>query len=757
VTVEALPAPTSRSRSGRPRLAVGVSGQGSNLRALQRGMQRALGHSAGDSLGAEVAFVFADRDCPALAFAAANGIATTMIAPADYPDHAAWDRAVATVLRDADVDFVVLAGFMRRLGNATLESFAGRILNVHPSLLPAFPGAHAVADALAAGVKVTGVTIHLVDANLDAGPIVMQEAVPVLPDDDAASLLERLHAVEHRLLPRAVALLAAEALRVEGRSVTADEAKAAALPARRRALLSVSDKTGIRELATSLARLGYELVSTGGTARALRDAGLDVVDVASVTGFPEMLDGRVKTLHPRIEAGVLADLRRADHRAQLVASAIEPFDLVVVNLYPFAAAAARPGISTDELIEEIDIGGPTLVRAAAKNHASVAIITSPGDYPAVVRELEESGGIADETRRRLASEAFAHTAAYDARIAAVLPERLGVPQTAAAGAGADSLPERLTLELSLVERLRYGENPHQGAALYRLPAVPAAAGPFAAGVVLLQGKPLSYNNILDASAAAALVREFREPACVIVKHANPCGAAEAATSDIAWERALSADPVSAFGGVVAFNRPLDDQLAHGLTSLFLEVVVAPGLDATASAVLAAKQNLRVVLDPSLGSPAVPAVEYRSAGGGLLATESDVGEDDPTAWRTATRREPTDSERQDLTFAWRVVRHVKSNAIVLVRDRAVVGVGAGQMSRVDSAKLAVAKAGPERARGAVSASDAFYPFPDGVEVCIDAGVSAFIQPGGSLRDNDVVAAADRGGAAMLVTGVRHFRH
>ncbi|MDQ3871535.1 MAG: bifunctional phosphoribosylaminoimidazolecarboxamide formyltransferase/IMP cyclohydrolase [Chloroflexota bacterium] len=529
------------------------------------------------------------------------------------------------------------------------------------------------------------------------------------------------------------------------------------MPAGRRALLSVSDKSGLGELARGLADLGFELVSTGGTANALRSAGLDVTDVASVTGFPEMLDGRVKTLHPRIHAGVLADLRRGDHRVQLAAAWIEPFELVVVNLYPFAAAAARPETTPEELVEEIDIGGPTLIRAAAKNHASVAIVTHPGEYRSVLRELAEGGGVSEPTRRRLALEAFRHTAEYDARIAATLPPRLGIVD------GADApFPPRLDLGLELVQRLRYGENPHQRAALYTLATPAPGAGPFAQGVELLQGKELSYNNVLDASAAVALTRDLRGPACVVVKHSNPCGAAEAADLVAAWEKALAGDPVSAFGAVVAVTRPIDAPLAERLASIFLEVVVAPAVEPEARQILASRTNLRLLVDPYLHdalrpTDAHPPIEYRSAGGAVLAAEADVVPDDPGRWTTVTRREPTERERVDLDLAWRVVRHVKSNAIVLVRAGAVVGVGAGQMSRVDSARLAVAKAGPERAAGAVCASDAFYPFPDGVVACTDAGASAFVQPGGSVRDAEVIAAADAAGAAMVFTGTRHFRH
>ncbi|MBM4408968.1 MAG: bifunctional phosphoribosylaminoimidazolecarboxamide formyltransferase/IMP cyclohydrolase [Chloroflexi bacterium] len=702
------------------RVVVGVSGAGSSLRALVAAARRG-------ALGADVALVFADRECRGLDWAAEEGIDTALVPIG--ADRAAADEVLAQTLLASGPDLVVLAGYMRILGPKTLAALPGRIVNLHPSLLPSFPGAHAVRDALAAGVRVSGTTVHLVDETLDGGTILAQQAVPVLPGDDEAALHERIKSVEHVLLPRVVASFLAGP----------DGQRAAA----RRALLSVSDKTGLVPLALALDGLGFELVSTGGTARALREAGLAVTDVAAMTGSPEMLDGRVKTLHPRIHAGLLADLRRADHRAQLADAAIDPFELVVVNLYPFEAAAARPDIALDDLIEEIDIGGPTLVRAAAKNHASVGLVTRSDQYEAVLGELRDPGGLTDGTRARLAVDAFEMIARYDEAIAAELAERLAGRSTR-------------VLRLERVQPLRYGENPHQAAALYRIPGVDPASGPFAAGVRQLQGKPLSYNNLLDAAAAAGIARDLRGPACVIVKHTNPCGAAECATMAEAWDAALAGDPVSAFGGVVAVTRPIDAGLAERLASLFLEVIVAPAVDPDGAAILARRENLRVLLDPALGSPPISATEYRSAGGGLLATDADVTPDDPAGWSVATRRAPTDAERRDLDFAWRVARHVKSNAIVLARDGAIVGVGAGQMSRVDSARLAVEKAG-ERAIGAACASDAFFPFPDGVETCLAGGVTAFVQPGGSVRDAAVIEAADASGAAMLLTGVRHFRH
>jgi phosphoribosylaminoimidazolecarboxamide formyltransferase/IMP cyclohydrolase len=745
----------------RLRLAVGVSGAGSNLRALATAAGRG-------ELGAGLVFVFADRACPALDWAAEQGIETALV-----PGGA--DEIVAETLAAARIDLVALAGYMRIVGPRTIAAVGGRILNTHPSLLPAFPGAHAVADALAHGVSVTGCTVHLVDDTLDGGPIVAQEAIPILAGDDEASLHDRIRAIEHRLLPRAVALLAAGALTVRGRHVTLDAARAAeAAPTPRRALLSVSDKDGLADFGRGLVALGFELVSTGGTARALRDAGLPVTDVAAVTGFPEMLDGRVKTLHPRVHAGILADRRLAAHREVLAKASIAPFELVVVNLYPFAAAAERPGISLDELVEEIDIGGPSMVRAAAKNHASVAIVTSPARYGDVLEALEAGGGapLLDGLRAALAIEAIRHTAAYDARISAELPVRMAeagleLPDWPGLPGASDPYPPTLTVGLEKVATLRYGENPHQPAAQYRRPGPDAEAGPFATGEPPLQGKALSHNNVLDAAAAAAVARGLRGPACVIVKHTNACGAAERGTLLAAWEAALAGDPVAAFGGVVALTREVDRAVAGGLASIFLEVVVAPSFDAAAREVLAARPNLRLVLNESLARddapPAAPSprASLRSAGGAVLVSAPDILPDDPATWTLATTRPPTEGERSDLDLAWRLARGIASNAIVLVKGGALIGMGSGQVSRVDAARQAVEKArqfaGDEALSGAACGSDAFFPFPDAVEVCLAAGVSAFVQPGGSVRDADCVAAADAAGTTMLLTGTRHFRH
>ena len=691
------------------------------------------------------------------------------------------DATLAATLKVAAADLVVLAGYMRIVGPAVLEAFPGRILNTHPSLLPAFPGAHAVRDALAHGAKVTGCTVHVVDETLDGGPIVVQEPVVIEPGDDEASLHERIKAVEHRLLPRSVALFLAGAISIDGRRTVLDVAQAdATAPHVRRALLSVSDKSGLAEFAGGLLERGFELVSTGGTATTLRDAGLAVTDISTVTGFPELLDGRVKTLHPVIHAGILADRRQAAHREALLERGVAPFELVVVNLYPFAAAAERQGITLDELIEEIDIGGPSLVRAAAKNHASVAIVTSPARYEAVLAALDAPDGIPLGLRSALAIEAFRHTAAYDARIAAELPchmddAGLDLPADPGLPRSADPFPPVLVLPLEKVETLRYGENPHQPAARYRRTdrAPRPRDGPFATGAPPLQGKALSYNNVLDASAAAAIARLLRGPACVVVKHTNPCGAAERGSVLEAWQAALAGDPDAAFGGVVALTRAVTAEVAQALTKIFLEVVVAPSFEPRALAILAEKPNLRLVEDPMLGvdPPAAAtsngplSVDYlgavRTAGGAVLVGAPDVEVDDPAYWVTLTSREPSEREAADLDLAWRLIRGIVSNAIVLVRDGQLIGLGSGQVSRVDACRQAVAKAerlhAPDGAGGAVAASDAFFPFPDGPQVLLEAGVTAIVQPGGSVRDAEVLAAVEQAGGAMQITARRHFRH
>ena len=516
----------------------------------------------------------------------------------------------------------------------------------------------------------------------------------------------------------------------------------------RTALVSVSDKSGLAELAQGLAEFKVRILSTGGTAKRLREIGAAVTEVETYTGFPEMLDGRVKTLHPRVHAGILARRDSPEQMAQIEAAGIEPIDLVVVNLYPFARTVAEPNCPLAEALENIDIGGPTLLRAAAKTYAGVVVVTDPSDYSKLLAEMRESGGaVAEPTRFALARKAFAHTAAYDAEIANYL--------TALDDKGKRAeFPDRLTLQFEKLRDIRYGENPHQAAAFYR-DAHPVPGG--VAGFTQHAGKDLSYNNIADADTAWECVKAFDEPACVIVKHANPCGAAIGSSPREAYERAFSTDPVSAFGGVIAFNRSLGRAAADAVARQFVEVVVAPEFDAKARAVFAAKANVRLLSIPL--EHGAQAYDFKRVGGGLLVQTPDARGLGAGELRPVTRLKPTSAQVGDLLFAWRTAKFVKSNAIVFCAEGRTLGIGAGQMSRVDSARIAVVKAqnaGLSLA-GSVVASDAFFPFRDGVDIVARAGAKAIIQPGGSVRDDEIIAAADELGLAMVFTGVRHFRH
>ena len=520
----------------------------------------------------------------------------------------------------------------------------------------------------------------------------------------------------------------------------------------RRALISVSDKSGIVDFARTLAEAGVELVSTGGTADALRAEGLEVRDVADLTGFPEMMDGRVKTLHPKVHGGLLAIRGNDGHEAAMTAHAIAPIDLVAVNLYPFAETVAR-GAGRGEIIENIDIGGPSMVRSAAKNHAGVAIVTDPADYPSVGAEVAD-GGTTLETRKRLAAKAFAATAAYDAAIAGWF---------AHADRG-ETFPDTMVLAMKRGEEaLRYGENPHQKAAFYR------PLGPHGSGVgqaEQVQGKALSYNNLNDAEGALELIAEFRDeaPTVAIIKHANPCGAAGADSIEAAYRAALASDPVSAFGGIVAANRPLDEAAARAMTAIFTEVVIAPDADAAARAVFAEKKNLRLLLTGDLPDPRRTGLVLKSIQGGYLLQTRDGQAEEQL--NVVSKRAPSLAEMADMAFAWRIAKHVKSNAIVYAKGGATAGIGAGQMSRLDSARIAAWKARDAaeaagwkepRTVGSAIASDAFFPFADGLIAAAEAGATAVIQPGGSIRDEEVIDAADDRGLAMAFTGIRHFRH
>ena len=521
-----------------------------------------------------------------------------------------------------------------------------------------------------------------------------------------------------------------------------------------RALLSVSDKTGLTDFAKALAGFGVELVSTGGTAKALKVAGLKVIDVAELTGFPEMMDGRVKTLHPKVHGGLLAIRANKEHSAAMEQHAIKPIDLLVVNLYPFEATVAK-GAAFEDCIENIDIGGPAMIRAAAKNHADVTVVVEPADYEKVLAELAAHSGMTTlELRQKLAAKAYARTAAYDAAISNWFADRLH-----------DNAPDYRAFGGKLIQSLRYGENPHQSAAFYRTPNERFGV----ATARQMQGKELSYNNINDTDAAYECVAEFdaaRTAACVIVKHANPCGVAEGASLVEAYKKALACDSTSAFGGIVALNRTLDADAAKAITEIFTEVIIAPDATDEAIKIVAGKKNLRLLLAGGLPDPRASGLTAKTVAGGLLVQSRDNATVDEMQLKTVTKRTPSEAEFNDLRFAFRVAKHVKSNTIVYAKDLATVGIGAGQMSRVDAARIAARKAedaakelklATPLTKGSVIASDAFFPFPDGLLVAIEAGATAVIQPGGSMRDADVIKAADEHNVAMVFTGTRHFRH
>jgi phosphoribosylaminoimidazolecarboxamide formyltransferase/IMP cyclohydrolase len=516
----------------------------------------------------------------------------------------------------------------------------------------------------------------------------------------------------------------------------------------RRALLSVSDKTGLVDFARALVARNVELLSTGGTAKALRDAGLAVIDVSAYTGFPEIMDGRVKTLHPRVHGGLLG--RRGVDDAVMAEHDIPPIDLLAVNLYPFAQTVAKPDCTYADAIENIDIGGPAMIRAASKNHESVTVIVDPTDYERVLGDLDANDGATSiDTRSSLAAKAFAHTAKYDTMVSNYLLAR--------ESEDAASFPTTLPLVYEKVQDLRYGENPHQKAAFYREPGV---AGSCVANARMLQGKELSFNNIADTDTAVECVRVFNEPACVIVKHANPCGVATAVSVADAYDRAYRTDPTSAFGGIIAFNRELDAETATAITGRqFVEVIAAPSVSAAAAAVLATRTNVRVLVIGPLANRTPSELEYRSVVGGLLVQSRDTALAQPDTFKIVTQKSPTPTQYADLWFAWRVCKYVKSNAIVFAREGMTIGVGAGQMSRVYSTRVAALKAKDEdlQVEGSAMASDAYFPFRDGIDVAAEYGITAIVQPGGSKRDAEVIAAADEHGMTMVFTGMRHFRH
>jgi phosphoribosylaminoimidazolecarboxamide formyltransferase/IMP cyclohydrolase len=516
----------------------------------------------------------------------------------------------------------------------------------------------------------------------------------------------------------------------------------------RRAIVSVSDKSGVVGFAKELSQLGVEILSTGGTAKTLRDQGIPVKDISEYTGFPEMLDGRVKTLHPKVHGGLLGQRSKTEHVQKMKEHGILPIDLVAVNLYPFEATVAKEGCTLEEAVENIDIGGPTMIRAAAKNYPDVTVVVDPEDYTPVLSELKEKGEISVETNFRLAKKVFQHTARYDGAIS----NYLGLIE---GGKKVYEFPETFTFQVKKAQGLRYGENPHQKAAFYH---EYSSVEPSVSNAIQIQGKELSYNNILDTDSAFETVKEFGEIATVIIKHNNPCGAAISKTSLVdAYRKARDCDPVSAFGGVVGFNRVVDEETAKEMGPIFLEVIIAPGYDPKALEMLKSKKDLRILQTPPLTASSFRGgFDLRKVLGGLLLQDRDLGKVSMDQWKVVTKRKPTEEEKRAMAFGWKVAKHVKSNAIVLVREDRTIGIGAGQMSRVDSTRLAVLKA-QSSTKGTVLASDAMFPFRDGVDTGAESGATAIIQPGGSIRDDEVIAAADEYNIAMVFTGMRHFRH
>jgi phosphoribosylaminoimidazolecarboxamide formyltransferase/IMP cyclohydrolase len=717
-------------------IVVFASGGGTNLQALIDAAK------AGRIDGRIALVVSSKKDAGALERAKKAGIPAETASPKDFaPGN--YDDHLASLCRGAGADLICLAGFMLKLGPKMLSEYKDRIINVHPALLPGFGGkgfyGMKVHEAvLEAGARVSGATVHFVDENYDCGPIILQQPVPVLPGDTPGELAKRVNAAELAIYPKAVSLFCAGLLKINGRKVELSGPSPETGKVRR-ALISVSDKSGAVEFCRGLAAEGVEVVSTSGTYKLLSDAGVPVRALETLTGFPEMLDGRVKTLHPAVHGGILYRRDNPVHAETVFKFGIEPIDMVVVNLYPFTETAKKAAPWSEELIENIDIGGVALLRAAAKNYQAVAVLTSPADYgPALEALRAGSGSLPLELKKQLAVKAFAHTAAYDGAIAGEL------------SGPAAAFPDRAEVRLKKVRELRYGENPHQKCALYsRKEGLPFAQ---------LQGKELSYNNILDAYGTYQAVQEFDKPAAVIFKHVTPCGLGAGKDIAEAFERAWNTDPLSAFGGIIAVNRELDGRIAEFLAKKFVEVICAPGYDAKALEIFSKKTNLRLLKWESFPKD---NLVLRSVGDEVLVSGDDnllLGD----KWDVPTKRKPSKEEEEALRFAWTAAKYVRSNAIVFSDTCQTVAIGAGQMSRVDSVFMAghkyeaFLKANPAP-KTLVMASDAFFPFSDALEEGVKIGATAVIQPGGSVKDKEVIEAADKLGIAMVLTGVRHFRH
>ena len=676
------------------KLAVFASGSGTNFEAIAKKI--------------DVEILICDRLCPAIERAKRLEI----------PYHISKDEnEILEILKKRDIQFIALAGYMRLIKNVLLNEYEGRIINIHPSLLPSFPGMTGIKDAFEYGVKITGVTVHYVDSGIDTGRVIAQVPIPIEESDTLEILTEKIHKQEHKLYPK----ILKELLKMT----------------KKRALISVSDKTGIVEFAKALEENDYEIISTGGTFKTLKENGVNAIEVSEVTQFPEMLDGRVKTLHPKIHAGLLADLDLDTHVEQIENNKIRPISMVVVNLYPFKEAILKEEANLEDAIENIDIGGPSMLRSAAKNYKHVTVVTDPEDYKVILRELSKKGEVSFITKFRLASKVFSYTAAYDALISSYL------------GSCSD---DKFTPTFEKHGNLRYGENPHQGACFYRDPL--AMYGIHKAEQ--LNGKELSYNNINDANAAYEAALQFTEPVCVAVKHMNPCGVAEANTIEEAYKKAYAADPVSIFGGIVALNRKVEKELAEELNKTFLEIVIAPSFSEEALEVFSKKPNLRVLKLDFILNFEEPRKMITSVMGGILVQDIDEDHIDYQDLEIPTIKKPSKEEEDCAKFAQTVVKFVKSNAIVVAKDNVTVGIGPGQTNRVGAAKIALENAG-ENAKGAVLASDAFFPMTDTIELAAKYGITTIIQPGGSIKDKEVIEACDRLQIAMIMTDTRHFKH
>ena len=724
-------------------IAVFASGEGTNFQALADAIK------VKQINGKIVLLVSSNKNAGAIKRAEKENIPYVIASLKDFESSEAYDKHLTGLCLKHKIDLICLAGFMLKLGDFLLSEFENKIINIHPALLPSFGGngmygmkVHKA--VLASGSLVSGTTTHFVNKDYDSGPIIGQRVVSIINGDTPETLAKRISREEHILYCSSVELFCDDLLRIEENKVKILQSEKEAKTAKKikRALISVSDKTGIVEFAGKLSEMGIEIISTSGTYKLISDAGIKVTPLENITGFPEILGGRVKTLHPLVHGGILFKRDEPSHIEDAEKLGIGSIDIVAVNLYPFSEVAKKAASWSDELIENIDIGGVALLRAAAKNYKDVAVLSSSEDYENVLKEIVEfDGDISIETRKKLSLKAFEHTACYDTSIS----EKLKIKEIEEV-----KFPGELDLKLKKVNDLRYGENPHQACALYsknnELP------------FEQLQGKPLSYNNILDAYGTWQIVMEFEEPAAVVFKHVTPCGVGKGANIIEAFERAWSSDPLSAFGGIIAVNKTLDANIAEFLSKKFIEVICAPGFEKPALEILKKKKNLRLLKWNDFPKD---NLVFKSIGDEILISDDDkklLG----AQWDVPTIKKPTESEEKALKFAWAAVKYVRSNAIVLANENQTVGIGAGQMSRVDATFMAGHKYSQflkdnPKPEILVLASDAFFPFADAIEEAAKLGISAIIQPGGSIRDEEVIEAADKLGISMVMTGIRHFRH